>query len=53
MFSSGQQEAFAAYENGENIFISGYAGTGKSYLINQIYKLLDLEITFFKLFLLD
>jgi len=38
MFSSGQQEAFAAYEKGENIFISGYAGTGKSYLINQIYK---------------
>ena len=38
MFSSGQQEAFASYEKGENIFISGYAGTGKSYLINQIYK---------------
>ena len=38
MFSSGQQDAFASYEKGENIFISGYAGTGKSYLINQIYK---------------
>jgi ABC-type lipoprotein export system ATPase subunit len=32
-----QLDAFETYKNGSNIFISGYAGTGKSYLINQIY----------------
>jgi ATP-dependent DNA helicase PIF1 len=37
MLSSGQREAFDAYIKNENIFISGYAGTGKSYLINKIY----------------
>ena len=36
--SNGQQSAFESYKNSENIFISGYAGTGKSFLINQIYK---------------
>jgi ATP-dependent DNA helicase PIF1 len=36
-FSLGQKEAFDEYQNGNNIFISGYAGTGKSYLINHIY----------------
>ena len=37
MLSTGQSEAFEAYCNNQNIFISGYAGTGKSYLINKIY----------------
>lgn len=37
-FSKCQLEAFEKYQNGDNIFISGYAGTGKSYLINHIYK---------------
>jgi len=37
-FSLGQKEAFDEYQNGNNIFISGYAGTGKSYLINHIYN---------------
>ena len=35
--SKDQQLAFDAYIKNENIFMSGYAGTGKSYLINQIY----------------
>jgi ATP-dependent DNA helicase PIF1 len=38
MFSSGQQEAFESYIKNENMFISGYAGTGKSYLINKIFN---------------
>ena len=38
MFSSGQQDAFESYIKNENMFISGYAGTGKSYLINKIYN---------------
>lgn len=37
-FSKCQLDAFEKYQNGDNIFISGYAGTGKSYLINHIYK---------------
>jgi ATP-dependent DNA helicase PIF1 len=37
-FSKCQLHAFEKYQNGDNIFISGYAGTGKSYLINHIYK---------------
>ena len=38
MFSKCQQDAFEKYCEKKNIFISGYAGTGKSYLINQIYN---------------
>ena len=38
MLSTSQQSAFDSYIKGSNIFISGYAGTGKSYLINKIYE---------------
>jgi ATP-dependent DNA helicase PIF1 len=38
MFSKCQNEAFQSYCEKKNIFISGYAGTGKSYLINKIYS---------------
>jgi ATP-dependent DNA helicase PIF1 len=38
MLSIGQSDAFATYCSNKNIFISGYAGTGKSYLINKIYN---------------
>ena len=31
-----QQEIFNKYKNGENIFISGPGGTGKTYLIKNI-----------------
>jgi ATP-dependent DNA helicase PIF1 len=37
MLSNDQLYAFKSYKNNENIFISGYAGTGKSYLIKNIY----------------
>jgi len=37
MLSNDQLRAFESYKNNENIFISGYAGTGKSYLIKNIY----------------
>jgi ATP-dependent DNA helicase PIF1 len=33
-----QQLAFDKYLQGQNIFITGSAGTGKTYLIKQIYK---------------
>jgi ATP-dependent DNA helicase PIF1 len=38
MLSNDQLRAFESYKNNENIFISGYAGTGKSYLIKNIYE---------------
>lgn len=38
MFSNKQQLAFNSYKNGENIFITGAGGCGKSYIIKQIYK---------------
>ena len=38
MLSTSQQSAFDSYIKGSNLFISGYAGTGKSYLINTIYE---------------
>ena len=38
MLSASQQSAFDSYIKGSNLFISGYAGTGKSYLINTIYE---------------
>lgn len=38
MLSNDQLRAFESYKNSENIFISGYAGTGKSYLIKNIYE---------------
>ena len=36
--SSEQQTIFNLYARGENIFLSGPAGTGKSFLINEIQK---------------
>ena len=37
-FSDKQQYAFEKYKNGDNIFITGSGGCGKSYLIHKIYK---------------
>jgi ATP-dependent DNA helicase PIF1 len=38
MLSTKQQLAFDAYKNGENVFISGPGGTGKSYFIKKVYE---------------
>lgn len=38
MLSSCQQTAFESYVKGENLFISGQAGTGKSFIINEMAK---------------
>ena len=37
-FTPAQQAAFQSYVNGENIFITGSGGVGKSYFIQQVYK---------------
>ncbi len=37
-FNDKQQLAFNKYINGENVFITGPGGSGKSYFIQQIYK---------------
>ena len=37
-FTPAQQAAFESYLNGENIFITGSGGVGKSYFIQQVYK---------------
>ena len=37
-FSEDQQIAFDAFKNGENVFVSGPGGSGKSYLIKEIVK---------------
>ena len=36
--SDDQKEAFDCYKNGENIFITGPGGCGKSYLVKKIYN---------------
>jgi len=36
--SSSQQNAMESYVKGDNIFISGQAGTGKSFIINEMYN---------------
>lgn len=38
VFSEDQEEAFECYKQGENIFITGPGGCGKSFLIKQIYN---------------
>lgn len=37
-FNKKQNYAFEKFKNGENIFITGPGGSGKSYFIQQIYK---------------
>ena len=37
-FTPAQQAAFDSYANGENIFITGPGGCGKSYFIQKVYK---------------
>jgi len=32
-------------KNGENLFITGYAGTGKSYILNKLKNKFDIEVT--------
>ena len=38
MLSPSQQYAYELFTQGKNIFISGQAGTGKSFIINMIYN---------------
>ena len=37
-FTPAQQAAFESYQNGENIFITGPGGCGKSYFIQKVYQ---------------
>ena len=41
--SPAQQQAFDLFTKGKNIFISGQAGTGKSFIINMIYNYAQLH----------
>jgi ATP-dependent DNA helicase PIF1 len=41
--SPAQQQAFDLFTKGKNIFISGQAGTGKSFIINMIYNYAELH----------
>jgi len=38
ILSGGQKKAFEIYRKGENMFLTGCAGTGKTALIREIYK---------------
>ena len=38
-FTEQQNNAYSSFLNGENIFITGPGGCGKSYFIQQIYKM--------------
>jgi ATP-dependent DNA helicase PIF1 len=38
MLNIKQKEAICAYQNGKNIFITGCAGTGKSYVLKEIIQ---------------
>ena len=42
-FTKRQNDAYASFLNGENIFITGPGGCGKSYFIQQIYKAANIE----------
>ena len=43
MLSPSQQHAYDLFTQGKNIFISGQAGTGKSFIINMIYNYAQLH----------
>jgi ATP-dependent DNA helicase PIF1 len=43
MLSPSQQHAYDLFTQGKNIFISGQAGTGKSFIINMIYNYAQLN----------
>lgn len=38
MFKSRQQIAFDCMEQGKNVFLTGDAGTGKSYVVNKFIE---------------
>lgn len=42
-FTTRQNDAYTSFLNGENIFITGPGGCGKSYFIQQIYKVANKE----------